>query len=429
MKLYDVIRKDEQDKRPKGQAKQVVEVSPDIVKAPKIQNFNDMPPRGPHHISWKKITVIGGALVFLALLYVGGTVLVHAKITVTQRQIPFSLQNAQIDLTNSANADPGRLSFQTMVVTDSVSRQVFASAMTTSTTTATGEAVIFNQYSKSSQTVRKGTTLTGTNAKRYVTQAAVIVPGYTGSGSQKVAGSAHVAIAAADVGPTYNSNGTSFIIAGWGGANAKLFFATSAGAITGGQNGAMHTLSDADKQQATATLQAALREKLSRETRAQIPDNLITFPDMQFTNLDANSLNLIGPTIQFAATLKGTMVSYLIPRDLLEQAIASKAISDHLYPDVSIPSLGNVQVTPVSVIPTDPKNTPPTITVAVSGQGVIITKVAPTTIQQDVLGMPRGSFTQVFSAIPEVDTASYRLMPFWAPYFPYKASRISVVIN
>lgn len=424
LKLYDVIRKDYKQKGITDLEKEgpvLPEEEPATPRRPIVQQ-----PRRP---AWRKIAVIGGAALFVGLLYVVGIYFVHANITVTERQIPFSLQNTQIDLANEKTASAGRLSFQAMVVTDSVTRQVFGSAMTTSTVKATGKAVIVNLYSKNSQTIRSGTTLTGTNGQKYLTQSKVVVPGYTGSGASKVPGSISVNITAAAVGPAYNTTGTTFTISGWSGANAKLLYASSAGAITGGQNGAIHTLSDMDKQRVTTTLQAALNEKLSRETRAQIPPALVTFPDLQFTAINANNIVLQGDTIQFTATLTGTMVSYLIPRDTLEQTIANKAVSDHIYSDVTIPALGSIQVEPVTPLPTDPNNIPNDITVSVSGQGTIITNVSSDKVRQSVLGIPRGSFNSALSGISEIDTASYSLLPFWAPYFPYNADRITVKIK
>jgi hypothetical protein len=417
MKLYDVIRKDQAEKG-----------MPDLQPLPKYTP-KARPPRPQHSIRWKKLVVIGGSLAFIVLLYLIGILFVHATVIITERQIPFSLQDVDLDLANNTTADPGRLSFQTMVVTDSVTREVFGSALTTSVTKATGQAVLFNQYSKSSETVRSGTTLTGANGEKYVTESTVKVPGYTGSSSNKIAGSVSVDIIAANVGPAYNTDGTTFTVAGWTGSNAKNFFATSAGPLNGGQDGAVNTLTDADKQETLSTLQAALTEKLSRETRGQIPSNLVTFPDMQFLNVNINNVVLTGQNIQFPVTMQGTMVSYLIPLNLLEQAIASKAISDHSYPDVTIPDLGNITVTPVTPIPTDPTNAPSDLTVSVSGEGTIITQVSPTTIQQALLGISSGSFTSALNNIAEIDTARFTLDPFWAPYFPYKASRINVEIQ
>jgi hypothetical protein len=427
MKLYDVIKKDYKEKgitdlekeppAPIGQKKQ-------STSSRKSQDDSYQ-----HRTSWRKLIVIAGALVFIGLLYLIGIYFVHATVVVTERQIPFSLQDTQIDIPNQSDTDPGTLSFQTMAVTDSASRQVFGSAMTTSTTKAVGQAVIVNQYSKSSETVRSGTTLTGANNEKYITQSTVVVPGYTGSGTTKTPGSISVAITAAGVGPAYNSIGTTFTISGWSGSNAKVFYASSAGAITGGQNGAMETLDSADQQQTVATLQADLSEKLSRETRAQIPADLITFPDLQFTSVNNNDTVLQGTTPQFTASMQGTMVSYLLPRDQFEQIIASKAISDHIYPSVTIPDLGGVQVEPVSPIPSDPTATPASITLSVSGQGTIVTNVSSAAVAEALIGIPRGSFNQALSSIAEIDTASYSLMPFWAPYFPYKLGRITVQIK
>lgn len=430
MKLYDVIRKDEKEKG-------ILDLKPEVVDMSDSSDRNKIiaTKRSPKRIreekrsSWKRMAIIATGIIFVIAIYIIGNLFVHATVVVNQKQLPFSLQNERLDLENSALADPGRLSFQAMIVTDSVSRQVFASAMTTSTTKASGEAVIFNQYSKGSQTVRSGTVLTGANGKRYITQASISVPGYTTIGKTKTPGSAKVTIVAADVGPAYNSPGTTFTVAGWSGGNAKVFFASSVGGISGGQNGAMHTLSDTDKQQALVTLQTALAEKLSRETRAQIPPDLITFPDLQFTSLDTNSLSISGNTIQFAATLKGTMVSYLISRDILAQTIASKVDTGHSYAQVTIPALGNIQVQPVTALPVDPKNTPATISVTVTGQGVVIPQVTPQTIQQAVAGISTSSFEGVISAIPEIQNASYSLLPFWPSHFPSNSSRIKVIIR
>jgi hypothetical protein len=245
----------------------------------------------------------------------------------------------------------------------------------------------------------------------------------------KTAGSATVAITAAGTGSAFNTPGTTFTIAGWSGANAKLFYATSAGAVSGGQNSAMETLTTADQQQTIAMLSSALNEKLARETRSQIPATLITFPSLQFTTVNTNATVLQGTTAQFTATMQGTMVSYLLPRVQLQQMIASKAISDHLYPNVTIPELSSLQVMPVSPLGADPTALPNDIIVSLSGQGTVITTIPLSAVTQAVIGTARGSFNTALSKISEIDTASYSLRPFWAPYFPYKADRITVQVK
>lgn len=417
MKLYDVIRKEALDRGDKRLANQpVVEDRP----------IHHETPRSPHH-RLRTIIIGGGAVLFLALLYVFGMKLVYARIVVTERRIPFTLNGLELELVHEEDAAAGRLSFQTMRVEAEVSRQVYGANIQPSTTSAKGKVVFFNEYSTKSQIVKKGTTVTSKEGKKYTTQAAVTVPGYTLKNGKKVAGtSATTAITAAGVGPSYNTSGTTFTVSGWSGANAKLFYGQSAGAIAGGEDGVAHIVSEADKPDVIATLQAQLIERLKRETRAQIPDDLITFPDMQFASVDSDSVKLRGESIKFPASMKGSMVTYLISRDLLEQAIAREVSRDHTYPSVNIPTLGDLVVTPVNAIPTDSAAAPESIKVKVSGSGTIITKVPIETLRESLVGRPKRVFTNVAASVPEIDTAQYHFYPFWAPFFPSKESRITV---
>jgi hypothetical protein len=416
MKLYDVIRKEQVDKG--------------VPDEPAFEPIHAQPPHHEKRFSWKRTGIIGAAVAFITLLYLLGIKFVHAKVVIVERQVPFSMESTELELVHEKDASAGRLAFQTMVVTTEITREIFGSETVASTSKAKGKAVFFNEYSKTSQTVKSGTTITATNGKRYITQQSVTVPGFTMTGKIKNPGtSVQVPIIAADVGPTYNSEGTSFTVSGWSGTRAKQFYARSAGAIKGGETGARHTVSDADRDQVVATLQAQLVERLKRETRAQIPANLITFPDMQFVSIDTDSFVLQGDSIKFPAKVKGTMISYLISRDLLESSIAKVAMSDHRYNDVSIPALGDIVVEPVSAIPTSTTNIPDAITVAITGQGTIITKVPVIDVQDALIGASRRNFSNALADIPEIGSATYSLIPFWAPLFPRQPKDITVIVK
>ena len=416
MKLYDVIRKEETER-----GTPLPEVP---VEAPR-------PPRLPSPpFRWRKVVIVGSAIAFLALLYIVGMRVVRAKVVVTERHIPFSLNNTVLDVEYDPNGTSKRLSFQTVVVQAEVTRQVYGSELQPSTSKAKGKVVIFNEYSTTTQTVKAKTVLTGANGKKYQTLETVSVPGYTLKGKTKSPGaSAAVTIIATAVGPTFNSSGTDFTITGWSGSKAKQFYARSAGAITGGEDGVAHSVSDADRAGVIATLQTQLVERLKRETRTQIPESLVSFPDLQFPTIDNDSLVLSGPDINFSAKLKGSMVSYLIPRDLLERAIASRVLSDHGYPQVAIPGLAALSVVPTTAIPSDPAKVPSAISVKVSGQGTIITKAPIGQIQEALIGKRTNLFNTILSQIPEIDTARYHLYPFWAPFFPATERRITVTIQ
>jgi hypothetical protein len=413
MKLYDVIRKEE-------------EARGDILpQAEPERPRRRIIPEHHRKFSVRKIGIIGGSILLLVLFYLLSMRYVHAKVIVTERRIPFTLRKETFEIPHEQ--DKERLSFQTMVVTTEITREVYGGDVRAATSKARGQVVFFNEYSTKSQTVKSGTTLTASTGKRYSTQAAIVVPGYTMEGKLKKPGtSTPVSIVAADTGVTYNSEGTTFAISGW---NAKQLYARSAGEITGGGAGAVHAVSEADRPQVIDTLKSYLTERLKRETRAQIPDEFITFPNLQFVSIDTSSLRLEGSNIKFPAQLKGTMVSYLIPRDALESAIAACVLSATPYPSVSIPALSDLDVLPVSAIPTNPAITPDSITISVTGEGTIIAKVPVEHVKEALIGRPRRAFITALTDIAEIDNAQFRLLPFWAPLFPRDEDSFTVLVK
>jgi hypothetical protein len=411
MKLYDIIQSENAKKKKGAEDPLLEEVTRPVIT------------RHHHPVRWRKLLILGCALIFVVILYVLGMKVARVKVVVTERRIPFVLENAEFELTHEGEASVGRLTFQTMLVSSEATRQVYGSKVEQSTSTARGKVVFFNEYSTKAQTIKAKTTLTAANGKKYQTTAVVTVPGYTLKGKVKTAGtSPATAIVATAVGPTYNTTGTSFSVAGWG----KSLYAQSAGAITGGEEGMKHSVSADEQGDVIATLQAQLTERLKRETRTQIPETLITYPDLQVPSIDSGSVNLRGDSVKFPATMKGTMTTYLIPRELFETAIANHVLNDHTYTDVSIPALGDLVVTPVTALPADAKNTPDTIHVRVSGEGVIITKAPLASLRDSLVGTRKAAFGEIINAVPEIDAAEYHFYPFWAPFFPTKEQRITV---
>lgn len=426
MKLYDVIRKEQLERKT---GVHIPEEDEAVLHAPErpVHIYRSTQKR----FSWKKILVIALVLGVLAGLYVVGSRFVHAKVIITERRIPFVLDGSEVELVHDTETGTGRLAFQTMVVTTEVSREVYGSKVEPSITKATGKVVFFNEYSKNAITIKSGTTITAPNGKRYVTQAAAKVAGFTGTGTSKKAGTSEtISITAAETGSSYNSEGATFVVNGYSGASvSKQFYARSTGAISGGDEGAKHTLSEDDKAGALVTLQAQLNERLKRETRTQIPDDLITFPDLQAISIDQGSVNLRGEGVKFPVSMKGSMVSYLISRDALEAAIAERATSDQTYPTISVPNLGDITVSPRSAMPTNPDIIPESIIVSLSGSGTLITKAPAETIKERLLGVPRRQFAEALQGIAEIDAARFRFQPFWAPFFPKNPADIEVIVE
>lgn len=83
----------------------------------------------------------------------------------------------------------------------------------------------------------------------------------------------------------------------------------------------------------------------------------------------------------------------------------------------------------MSSLSTNIEKIPDTITIAISGEGTIVTKVSPEKVRQAVLGIPRKAFELAMQSIAEIEEARYVFYPFWAPFFPSIQDRITVIIQ
>ncbi|MEK7106482.1 MAG: hypothetical protein AAB895_03975 [Patescibacteria group bacterium] len=412
MKLYDVIRKEQ----PK-------EEEPLL---PHTFVPTEHPRKKRRHIVFFAIV-----LTVLTGLYIVGLQFSRATVFIEERTIPFSLEKTVISLPHETQSDSERLSFQTMTVTTDIKREIFGSELVHVTGKAKGTAVFFNEYSKTAQTIKTGTSLTGSNGKKYVTSQSVTIPGYTiDTKKKKIPGTTiAIPVVAVETGGASNSEGLSFTITSFSGTKKTQLYARSAGALIGGEAGMRHTVSDAERPALMESLKTQLTERLKRETRAQIPPHLITYPDLQFVSIDTDSLKLEGEGVKFTAQIKGTMVSYLISRSLFESAIAKEVLSDKEYTTVSIPGLASLSVVPESAIPADPKTLPDTISIRIAGSDTIITKAPISSIQEALLGSKRRSFDATMGIFPEIAGARFNLFPFWAPFFPKQDKYIKVILE
>lgn len=413
MKLYDVIRREQ-----------------NVEEKEELPTEEFALTETPKNSTKRRIIFIAITLVVISGLYILSLYFVRAKIYIQERSIPFNLEKTILELHHETESDTERLSFQVMTVNSEISRELFGSELTEVSDRAKGSVVFFNEYSKNSVSLKTGTKLVATNGKTYTTQKSVSIPGYKMDGKKKITGtSSSVPVIATSSGSAYNSDGTSLTISGYSGAKKTQLYARSVGGFKGGEIGMKHSISEAEKPQILDTLKTQLIERLRRETRTQIPEQLITYPDLQFVSIDTDTLKLEGDSIKFPAQINGTMVSYLIPRALFESAIAKVALSEQSYTSVSIPNLSGLSITATGGIPVDPAVIPDTISIEISGEGTIITKVPVETVRELFLGAKRSTFDQKISTISEISSAKFSLFPFWAPLFPKQEKYIKVILR
>lgn len=447
MKLYDVISKEQKEQR--SQKKPLSAAKERAVQPPEERRPTydiDEPIKKTTHVvhDWKyrtvRLLIVAGILGVVTALYVVGLQLVRAHVSITQRRIPFDLQATTIDIPNESVVGGSKLAFQVLTVPATVSMKVYATELAQTTSKAQGTVTIVNEYSTTAQAIPAGTTLTAKTKKKYTTNRAVVVPGFTTVNKKKVAGTVSVPVTAVAAGTDSAVTSTTFTVAGFETTKTKTLYARSAGAITGGGQSTKHTLSDTDRAMYTDTLRRKLENKLAQQTSAVIAEansanedhpekKLITYPSLQTITIDPAGMVLQGDSLSFEASVKGVMVSYLLPEQFLEQKIASYVLSDKTITSVSIPGITAMKIDPIGVLPVDPARLPGQIALAVSGQETIITTVSEQQIKDLLVGSSRKGFDEKIRSIPNIQSARFELYPFWASFFPTKTTSIGVTIE
>ena len=379
----------------------------------------------PRYMLWF-VAVISVVFLFFALshLFLNVVVTINPKV-----------ENVVLDenLSASKNGDINALSFDLIIISGEESEIVQTTETKNVSERARGVVSIYNAFSSAPQRLDIDTRLEGSNGKIYKTQKQVIVPGMKGN----IPGSVEVGIYGKEAGEEYNSGPLDFTIFGFKGTpKYSKFYARSKGEITGGSDGKMPVVSDAQKLAATNDLKKVLQTELFKKATDQIPKGFILFKDAALLRVDDSNINIVSSNDDtFSMKLKGTLYGFLFNIDKLTKKIAENNISEYDDSDVylaniqdlvfSLPSEQASLSNKDGVSLEDIKN----INFNLKGTTKIIWKLDETQLKTDFLGKSKKDFYQILLQYPNIDSADLVISPFWKTSLPDKTKNIKVIVN
>lgn len=348
-----------------------------------------------------------------------------ATVTVSPKEQDLSLnQNLSANKDNNSSG----LSFDLVVISGEESKAMKSTSTKNIENKAKGQVVIYNNYSTSTQTLVKNTTLEGSNGKSYKTASQVVVPGMTKNGA---VGKVEVTVYASSPGEEYNSTPLDFKLPIFKGtAKYTKFYARSKGDITGGLLGKYYQISDKDKLNAVSELKSNLTEKLSQKIINQIPPGFILFKDAVFLNTNENEISSSSSSIEDGMvniTLKGTLYGFLFNEKKITKKIAESAIEKYDGSDVHIPNIKDFtfSLADKNISFADVKK----IDFNLSGISKIVWDVDSSKLISSLLGKTKKEFPLILVSYTNLDSASFKIRPFWKMSFPEKSNNIVIVIN
>lgn len=376
---------------------------------------NDRPKN--HRGIWVVATV---AIVFflfaLSYFFARGEITLSPKIKEVNLNQNFSAVSGGVD---------DVLPFNMVAISGEEKQEVSAGEERQVSIPATGQVVIYNNFSQVPQKLDINTRLEGSNGKLYKTAKAVTVPGLAGTTPGKV----EVGVYGAEPGDSYNSKPLDFKIFGFKGTpKYEKFYARSTGDLSGGFIGKSKVPTAEDRSKAEAELKDKLRADLWQKANNQIPEGFILFKDAVILDIDNGG----APTAETTASgstisIKGTLYGALFSVDKLSKKIVEDSIDLKEGEDVYISNLNDLTFK-FSDLNTTLKDVK-TLNFSLSGVAKFVWRVDEKSLMQDLLGRKKKEFNQVLLKYPNIDSASLSLSPVWNRTLPSKEKDIKILVN
>lgn len=264
--------------------------------------------------------IMGIGIFVLLLIVLGGTeYLLHkAHVRVV---FPASAVDKDVTVANNLKMDEG-----------SDSRQVSETAQTTGQKQigekAKGQVTIFNSSLQDSQTLSKGTKLTGPNNLVFILDNDVKVASASGDASDINSSTAKVAAQAADIGADYNiSSGTKLTISG---ESASSVIAKAESAFAGGSKKQVRVASAADITKLRTKVAADAKKAAADNLKSRVGDGQVIVQDLTEVELVNEKLSKKAgeetESISLSADIKTTYYTY--NKDKLREAFTKELGKD-----------------------------------------------------------------------------------------------------
>lgn len=380
---------------------------------------------GKKRHGWRRVFIWGVAVASLVfLVYISSFAFVKATVKIIPKQWV-----APVEISLEASKNGEKLSYNLVTISSEAGREVKATGEEQVETKASGEIVIFNNHSSSSQTLIKNTRFQNSDGLIFRIKDAVTVPGTTTKGGTTTPGSLKVMVFAEEPGEKYNVGLEDFIIPGFAGdPRQKTITAKSdpASPIGGGFVGKTKVAEKADIDSANASIEEEIRTKLQARAISETPKDQVFFPTSSIVTFENVSDNSGGSslTVKKRGTLTGALFNKKELSSLLNGFLPEEAKS---LPN-NITKWSDVNF----ILEEDSKanlTSGELIKFNLEGNITAIASIDPSHISSSLAGKKRSNFSQIMSEIRSVAKAELQTHPSWSRSLPRSTDKIKVEIE
>lgn len=400
--------------------------------------INERPIEVPHYSennSYKYLSTkkrhFGRWFFLLLVLIVAGVLLANHFSSLTVEINPKQVE-VNIDNQFSASALPTELGLEFGTIKNlniSASRTLSSSGNELVTSKATGQVIIYNNYSSAKQVLVKGTRLATPSGRIFRLVSAVTVPGQTKQGAKTVPGSVEVKVEADQAGPAGNIALSDFTIPGFAGtAKATKFYARSKTVFTGGQSEQVAKIAEADKTKARTDLQAEVKKNLMAKVLTELPKGSTLLGDSIIITYREDLKQSASSSGQAVMTETGSLFGVFFDNGKLSSFLAKKYIDGYKDEPILIQNFDDLNFSLLNKTALDPTRLDK-ITFSLKGNARFVWVVDNIKLKHDLAGQNLKDYQKIFLSFSGISSAKVvGIRPFWLGSFPTNTERIHVAV-
>jgi len=353
------------------------------------------------------IWIIAGISILVLFLIIS-VLFSGVKMKVTPKQEAVLIDG---NFTAFRNSQSGELGFEIMTITRELADEVPATSEEFVEEKASGNIVVYNNYSSAGQKLIKNTRFETPAGLIYRIKDAVVVPGRKTVSGEVVPGSLEVTIYADKPGETYNTDSADFTIPGLkGDPRYTKFYAKNKGSISGGVSGNVRKASPEDLAKLTSELDEKLRAEVLEEASSVKPEGFVLMDNSYLLRTNSKTSN--GSDGNVLITQSVVFYGIIFNESDFAKFIAENTIASYDGSVVMLDGLDELTInidSPESINPSSLES----ISFSLTGTTRVVWDFDEEALIADLKGQSKSRVNSVLSNYPSIESVDVSIRPFW----------------
>lgn len=363
-------------------------------------------------------------LFIVALFFVLSTFMAGATIKISPKQEIIDLDSSFFAVRGDVKTNQEGIPYEVIDIESEGFRNATDATEKEVVKKASGEIIIFNDYSSQPQKLVINTRFESPDGLIYRIPKSITVPGKTTKSGKSIPGSITITVNADAPGESYNIGLVDFTVPGFKGTDRfDKFYARSKTSMTGGFSGTMKIIPDSEASQMRSDIHNDLKKELTEKIYSQLPKGFVLYKDGIFVNFESKPNVDLGDSVQVIE--KGIAQAIIFDKSQISNYIAKKEISDLGDGTADILNLEDLEFL---ISDKDGSNLFEDVgfEFTLKGSAKLAWTFDENKMKNDFAGKAKKDTNSILANYTGVDEAEVSISPFWKMSFPSNSNKIKI---